>query len=200
MYPNYELNFWLILNSTFILRWWKRIGLAEDLSFFRDRPVENYVWAMGMNFHPNLANLREVTTMVINFITNIDDIYDVYGTLEELELFTKAIDRLRLLFFHPLSLSISLPLSLYPLIPPFWIFLTFNQWLLVFFCDCSWDLKAMDSLPHYMKICFLALYNFVNDVAFIGLKQNGYNIVPYLKKAVRDYLFLFCLFFNYIFF
>jgi hypothetical protein len=34
--------------------------------------------------------------MVNAFITIIDDIYDVHGTLEELELFTKAIDRLEL--------------------------------------------------------------------------------------------------------
>ena len=47
-----------------------------------------------------------------------------------------------------------------------------------------WDVNAMDILPEYMKICFLALYNFVNEVAFEYLKQNGNDVIPLLRKAV----------------
>jgi len=52
--------------------------------------------------------------------------------------------------------------------------------------DSRWDLNAMEPLPHYMKICFHALYNFVNEVAFETLKKSGHYITPYLKKAVSN--------------
>ena len=64
------------------------------MSFARDRLVENYIWTVGTNFDPDLGNLRRVLTKVNSLITTIDEVSDVYGTLEELELFTEAIDRL----------------------------------------------------------------------------------------------------------
>ncbi|KEH38237.1 terpene synthase 10 isoform X2 [Medicago truncatula] len=123
-------------------RWWKRTTLGDNLSFARDRLVENFVWTVGTNFKPEFDYFRKVLTKVNSLITIIDDVYDVYGTLEELELFTKAIDR--------------------------------------------WDLNAMDSLPNYMKMCFHALYDLVNELAFETLKKCGYHITPYLKKAWAD--------------
>jgi hypothetical protein len=55
--------------------------------------VENFVWTLGTNFKPEFEYFREVITKVNSFITTIDDVYDVHGTLEELELFTEAIER-----------------------------------------------------------------------------------------------------------
>jgi len=77
----------------YILRWWKRTKLGDNLSFARDRLVENFVWTVGTNFKPHFQYLRKVMTKVNSFITIIDDVYDVYGTLEELVLFSEAIDR-----------------------------------------------------------------------------------------------------------
>ncbi|XP_061350600.1 terpene synthase 10-like [Gastrolobium bilobum] len=74
-------------------RWWKGTSIAEKLSFSRDRLVENFIWTVGTNFKPDFENFRRVITKVNALITTIDDVYDVYGTLEELELFTEAIDR-----------------------------------------------------------------------------------------------------------
>ncbi|KAK7245201.1 hypothetical protein RIF29_40036 [Crotalaria pallida] len=123
-------------------RWWKKIGLVEKLSFARDRLVESFIWTVGINFKPDFGKFRTVITKVNSLVTTIDDIYDVYGTLEELELFTEAIDK--------------------------------------------WDLNAIEILPSYMKICFLALYNFINDLAYETLRENGYYISPYLNKAWAD--------------
>ncbi|KAL5066847.1 hypothetical protein RYX36_017734 [Vicia faba] len=119
-------------------RWWKGTEIGEKLRFVRDRFVENFVWNVGMSFDPEFEYFRKVLTKANALITIIDDVYDVYGTLEELELFTEAIER--------------------------------------------WDLNDMNSLPHYMQICYQTLYNYVNEVEFEMLNKTGYSISSYLKK------------------
>ena len=64
------------------------------MNFARDRLMENFLWTVGMIFEPQDGYCRRMSTKVITFINIIDDIYDVYGTLDELELFTDAVDRL----------------------------------------------------------------------------------------------------------
>ncbi|KAK7834551.1 myrcene synthase [Quercus suber] len=113
-----------------VSRWWRSIGLAEKLSFVRNRIIESFFWTVG------------ISTKVNQLITVIDDIYDVYGTLDELELFTNAVE--------------------------------------------SWNINAMDGLPDYMKLCFLALHNSVNEMAFDTLKEQGFHIIQYFKKAWVD--------------
>ncbi|KAE8723056.1 Myrcene synthase [Hibiscus syriacus] len=124
-------------------RWWKNTGLGEKLSFARNRLVESFLWAVGIAFKPEFGRCRKTLTKAIALITVIDDIYDVYGTLEELQLFTDAVER--------------------------------------------WDIKAMKQLPDYMKICFLALYNTVNEMAYDILKEQGHDVWN-LKKAWVDLL------------
>ncbi|NP_001233805.1 linalool synthase [Solanum lycopersicum] len=123
-------------------RWWKNTGLAEKLPFSRDILVENMFWAVGALFEPQHSYFRRLITKVIVFISIIDDIYDVYGTLDELELFTLAIQR--------------------------------------------WDTKAMEQLPDYMKVCYLALINIINEVAYEVLKNHDINVLPYLTKSWAD--------------
>jgi len=69
------------------------MGLASKLSFSRDRLMECFFWTVGMAFEPQISDLRKGLTKVTSLITTIDDVYDVYGTLEELELFTAAVER-----------------------------------------------------------------------------------------------------------
>nr|QPL17964.1 terpene synthase [Lathyrus odoratus] len=83
-------------------RWWQKTKFGEKLSFSRDRLVENFVWAVGTNFKPNFEYYRKEMTKVASFITTIDDIYEMHGNLEELELFTKAIDRWEINAIEPL--------------------------------------------------------------------------------------------------
>ncbi|XP_011005625.1 PREDICTED: (-)-germacrene D synthase-like [Populus euphratica] len=76
-----------------ITRWWKGLDFARRLPFARDRVVECFFWIVGVYFEPQYSLARKILTKVIAMTSIIDDIYDVYGTLEELKLFTGAIDR-----------------------------------------------------------------------------------------------------------
>ncbi|PKI46417.1 probable terpene synthase 12 isoform X2 [Punica granatum] len=122
-------------------RWWNEISLANKLPFARDRLMECFVWTVGMAYEPRFSNCRKGLTKVTSLITIIDDVYDVYGTLDELELFTDAVER--------------------------------------------WDVKVVDNLPQYMKVCYLALYNTVREMAYYALKEHGQNIIPYLTKPAE---------------
>ncbi|RVW80387.1 (-)-alpha-terpineol synthase [Vitis vinifera] len=122
--------------------WWRSTRLGEKLNFARDRLMENFLWTVGMIFEPQYGYCRRMLTKLGTFVTIIDDVYDVYGTLDELELFTDAVDR--------------------------------------------WDINAMDPLPEYMKLCFLALYNSTNEMAYDALKEHGLHIISYLRKAWSD--------------
>jgi (-)-germacrene D synthase len=82
-----------------IYRWWKDLDFPRKLPFIRDRVVECYFWSLGVYFEPEYVLARRILTKVIAMTSIIDDIYDVYGTLEELELFSQAIERSRLMNF-----------------------------------------------------------------------------------------------------
>ena len=82
------------LRKLISFRWWKGLGLATKLPFARDRLVESYFWAMGVCFEPQYFLARKFFMKMSAFLSITDDIYDAYGTFEELELLTEAIERL----------------------------------------------------------------------------------------------------------
>lgn len=47
------------------------------------------------------------------------------------------------------------------------------------------DVKAVDQLPDYMKICYLALFNTTTEIVYEVLKEQGINVVIYLTKSVK---------------
>nr|BBO53955.1 sesquiterpene synthase 2 [Angelica keiskei] len=76
-----------------ITRWWKDLDFANKLPFARDRIVECYFWILGLYFEPQYAKARIFLTQVISLTSIVDDTYDVYGTAEELQQFTDAIQK-----------------------------------------------------------------------------------------------------------
>ncbi|RZB75740.1 (-)-germacrene D synthase [Glycine soja] len=77
-----------------VTRWWiKNLNVSTKLPFVRDRIVECYFWILGIYFEPQYSLARRITTKVIALCSVIDDMYDAYGTIDELELFTNAIER-----------------------------------------------------------------------------------------------------------
>ncbi|WOG83243.1 hypothetical protein DCAR_0102418 [Daucus carota subsp. sativus] len=77
----------------YITRWWKDLDFKNRTPFARDRVVECYFWITGVYFEPRYAAARKFLTKTISLTSIIDDIYDVYGTPEELVQLTDAIDK-----------------------------------------------------------------------------------------------------------
>ncbi|XP_056177481.1 beta-bisabolene synthase-like [Syzygium oleosum] len=75
-----------------LARWWVELG-ANKMTFFRDRLVENYFWSCILVFDPQYTACRELNVKMGCMVTLIDDVYDIYGTPEELELLTDFIVR-----------------------------------------------------------------------------------------------------------
>lgn len=74
--------------------WWEHTRLAQQLPFVRDRIVECYLWTTGVLQRREHRYERIMLTKINALVTTIDDVFDIYGTLEELQLFTTAIQRL----------------------------------------------------------------------------------------------------------
>ena len=156
-----------------LIRWWRRVGLATKLHFARDRLIESFDWAVGVAFEPQCSDCRKSVAKMFSFVTIIDDIYDVYGTLDELELFTDAVERFVLrkeLPSHQFGLFCCHDANRF-------IFLLIS-------CCLRRDVHSINDLPDYMKLCFLALCNTINEIAYENLKEKEVNILPYLTKAV----------------
>uniref|UniRef100_A0A0D6QR21 Uncharacterized protein n=1 Tax=Araucaria cunninghamii TaxID=56994 RepID=A0A0D6QR21_ARACU len=75
-----------------ISRWVSESGLYK-LSFARHRHVEYYFLAAGICGESEYSSFRLTLAKVSSLTTYLDDIYDTYGTVEELRLFTDAIKR-----------------------------------------------------------------------------------------------------------
>nr|WBO38710.1 terpene synthase 39 [Aquilaria agallochum] len=76
-----------------VSRWWKEVGLSRELELVRDQPLKWYTWSLASIEDPSLSNERVELTKPIAMVYVIDDIFDVYGTLDELILFTQVLDR-----------------------------------------------------------------------------------------------------------
>jgi alpha-farnesene synthase len=74
-------------------RWWISLGITEKMSFVRDRLAESFLYAVGIAFEPQYGSLRKWLSKVITLILIVDDVYDIYGSLEELECFSNAVER-----------------------------------------------------------------------------------------------------------
>ncbi|MED6123089.1 hypothetical protein PIB30_046050 [Stylosanthes scabra] len=74
-------------------KWWKKLELAIKVPYGRERIAELYFFPYAMNSEPKYSTFRGLLTKVSEWMTIVDDSYDVYGTIEELELLTQAIQR-----------------------------------------------------------------------------------------------------------
>nr|GEW05521.1 (E)-beta-ocimene synthase, chloroplastic-like [Tanacetum cinerariifolium] len=104
-------------------KWWKNIGLASKLSFIMDRLMKCFFWTVGVVFEPQYYSCRGGISKVRVLITVIDDIYDVYGSLDELKIFTDVVKGFAVLNHIVLSVKDKLtylehPIPIAPVLAP----------------------------------------------------------------------------------
>ncbi|KAL4294776.1 hypothetical protein AHAS_Ahas18G0261900 [Arachis hypogaea] len=76
-----------------ICKWWKKLDVAANFPYARDRIVECCNWVLAVYFEPQYSQARKILTKLLALTSIIDDTYDAYGTIDELKLFTEAIER-----------------------------------------------------------------------------------------------------------
>lgn len=67
------------------------------LAYARDRAVECYFWTMGVYAEPQYSQAHVMLAKTIAMISIVDDTFDAYGIVKELEFYTDAIQRYGLL-------------------------------------------------------------------------------------------------------
>ncbi|MCL7047754.1 hypothetical protein MKW94_005638 [Papaver nudicaule] len=50
-----------------------------------------------------------------------------------------------------------------------------------------WDINTVEGLPYVLKVCFTAMFNTVNEIAYDVLKNHGFHAISYLKTSVADF-------------
>ncbi|KAI6704866.1 hypothetical protein NL676_007828 [Syzygium grande] len=73
--------------------WWKDLGMAKELKYAMEQPLKWYMWPMAILTDTDLSQERVLVTKSISVIYIIDDIFYVYGTIDDLTLFADVINR-----------------------------------------------------------------------------------------------------------
>ncbi|TKY66687.1 Germacrene D synthase [Spatholobus suberectus] len=92
--------------------WWKELDVPGKLPYARDRIVECCFWILAVYFEPQYSQARKIMTKVIATLSITDDTYDAYGTIDELELLTEAIERWDISCLDDLPECMKLPYKL----------------------------------------------------------------------------------------
>ncbi|XP_021911443.1 probable terpene synthase 2, partial [Carica papaya] len=76
-----------------LTRWWNELDITTNAPFARHRLPESYFWLLGICFEPQYTYVRKTMAKMISIAILLDDVYDAYGVLEELEILTDMIKR-----------------------------------------------------------------------------------------------------------
>ncbi|KAJ0666218.1 putative (-)-beta-caryophyllene synthase [Helianthus annuus] len=77
----------------YVSTWWKNLHVLNKLLSARDRIVKGYFWILAVYFEPQHSESRIFLMKICNLQVILDDTYDNYGAYEELQIFTKAIQK-----------------------------------------------------------------------------------------------------------
>ncbi|KAH0896721.1 hypothetical protein HID58_046289 [Brassica napus] len=76
-----------------VTRWHKEMEFESKITYTRHIVAEAYLWALGTYFEPEYSQARVALAIIVILYTALDDVYDAYGTKEELEIFTHALEK-----------------------------------------------------------------------------------------------------------
>ncbi|CAN0926008.1 Alpha-copaene synthase [Linum grandiflorum] len=76
-----------------ITEWWGSLEVKTKFKYARDRVVECYYWMYAIYFEPKYRLARMLVTKMISTLSLLDDTFDSFGTLEEVDILTQAIQR-----------------------------------------------------------------------------------------------------------
>ncbi|KZV46531.1 viridiflorene synthase-like [Dorcoceras hygrometricum] len=76
-----------------LTRWWKDLDLISKVPYMRGRLVEAYFWGLGFNYEPQYFSARSAIVKAIVYMTMLDDTYDTFAPLEDLEILTRVLQR-----------------------------------------------------------------------------------------------------------
>ncbi|KAJ0248666.1 Alpha-humulene/(-)-(E)-beta-caryophyllene synthase [Hirschfeldia incana] len=76
-----------------VTRWYEEMKIKSKVTYTRHRIAEAYLWSLGGYFEPQYSQARVRTAIALIIFTILDDTYDAYGTMEELEIFTDAMEK-----------------------------------------------------------------------------------------------------------
>ncbi|GJU10886.1 E-beta-farnesene synthase 1 [Tanacetum coccineum] len=76
-----------------ICKWWKDLDMQNKLPYVRDRVIEGYLWILSIYYEPQYSQTRIFLMKTCMWLVVLDDTFDNYGTYEELEIFTQAVER-----------------------------------------------------------------------------------------------------------
>ncbi|OEL12694.1 (-)-germacrene D synthase [Dichanthelium oligosanthes] len=72
--------------------WYKDLKPRSTLGpYIRERPVECYYWALSVFYEPQYSKARMMFAKLLILLSFFDDIFDSYGTLDEVRQFNQAV-------------------------------------------------------------------------------------------------------------
>ncbi|KAF5730685.1 casbene synthase [Tripterygium wilfordii] len=192
-----------------VARWYKDAQIESEYSYARQRIAECYLWAMGASFEPQYARIRTSTAKVILTLSIVDDTYDAYGTIGELEQFTNAIQKWNTSAIHQLPDYMK---SLYKIIldvydelennlqskeRSYWVSYakdTVKQLVKAYYVEAEWCNKNyVPSFEEYIENALISSgYRAVSVLCFVGMEEfagmeafEWFKSYPKIDRATR---------------
>uniref|UniRef100_A0A1W7HBY7 Putative gamma-cadinene synthase n=1 Tax=Scoparia dulcis TaxID=107240 RepID=A0A1W7HBY7_SCODU len=164
-----------------LLGWWRNLDTRSKLPYIRDRIVECYFWAVALHFEPRYAFARNAVTKALAVIAMINDTYDSYATLEEIEIFTKIVQRYA-------ATVICVHLYILVILIEHVELSSFTTRVYVVascFID-RWNINDINQLPDYMKVVYRVTLSVYEEYEHAVSKQGRSYAVSYAIEAMKQ--------------